>query len=69
MALISLEDWNKARFEREDASQARNVPNGIACPECGNELVDDDPNTMLMSNPAQYYVTCLKCAYHGTRFE
>jgi C4-type Zn-finger protein len=43
-------------------------PNGIACPKCGAELYDSEPNVVLTSNPPQYMVACSKCDYRGTRF-
>ena len=33
-------------------------PNGIACPQCGNEMGDSD-NLLLMSNPPQQRIECL----------
>jgi len=34
------------------------VPNGIACPKCGEELVDSQPNVTLTSMPPQKNVHC-----------
>jgi hypothetical protein len=42
--------------------------NGIACPKCGCELLDSNPNLMLLTNPPQFRVHCSSCDYHGTRF-
>ena len=42
-------------------------PNGIACPKCGNELMDTNPMGTLLSYPAQKDVHCPKCEYTGYR--
>jgi C4-type Zn-finger protein len=42
-------------------------PNGIACPKCGNELMDTNPMMTLTSYPAQKNVHCSKCEYKGYR--
>ena len=46
------------------------VPNGIACPKCGEELLDTHPNRILTSMPSQKNVGCSsdKCDYTGYRF-
>jgi DNA-directed RNA polymerase subunit RPC12/RpoP len=41
--------------------------NGIACPKCGNELMDTNPMMTLTSHPAQKSVHCPKCEYKGYR--
>lgn len=42
-------------------------PNGIACPECGEELLDSNPNMTLTSYPAKKSIHCPKCKYNGYR--
>lgn len=42
-------------------------PNGIACPKCGNELLDSNPRMTLTSNPPQKNTHCSACAYRGYR--
>tara|TARA_R110000868_G_C10426085_1_gene723836 strand:+ start:338 stop:559 length:222 start_codon:yes stop_codon:yes gene_type:complete len=44
--------------------------NGIACPKCGSELFDSQPNVILTSHPAQKNTKCSskKCDYSGYRF-
>jgi DNA-directed RNA polymerase subunit RPC12/RpoP len=41
--------------------------NGIACPKCGNELMDTNPMMTLTSYPAQKNIHCPKCGYTGYR--
>lgn len=41
--------------------------NGIACPECGEELYDSRPKLTLMSLPPKKNVSCSKCDYVGYR--
>jgi hypothetical protein len=43
------------------------IPNGIACPKCGNELMDTNPMMTLTSHPAKKNVHCSKCEYKGYR--
>lgn len=42
-------------------------PNGIACPECGKELMDSNPFVTLTSAPPQKNVHCPACGYVGYR--
>ena len=41
--------------------------NGIICPECGAELWDSFPGTVLSSYPPQMDIHCEKCGYKGYR--
>jgi len=41
--------------------------NGIACPECGEELLDSNPMITLTSYPAKKNINCSKCDYVGYR--
>ena len=43
------------------------VKNGIACPDCGSELIDSNPSICLTSHPPQYRIHCSACGYTGTR--
>jgi C4-type Zn-finger protein len=45
------------------------VPNGIACPKCGEELLDTQPYMTLTSMPPQKNVGCSseECDYTGYR--
>lgn len=43
------------------------VPNGIACPACGAELVDVDRSCVLTSAPPKYAASCLACRWRGYR--
>ena len=69
MTLKSLSDHNhekQAQWQWQSIVNSR--PNGIACPECGEELLDTNPDTMLLSAPPQFRVHCSSCAYTGTRY-
>ena len=67
----SLEQHNEDRRRALDnikLPRARGPqPNGIACPECGHELVDPYPEATLMSNPPQKSVSCPQCPFTGYR--
>lgn len=69
MALKSLNDFNNERLAVHDAENT--VPlikNGIACPSCGKELVDSNPNQMLLTDPPQKQIECGSCEYTGHRY-
>lgn len=65
--LVSLEDNNRSKLKLFKQFDSAPIPNGIACPECGSELVDSTPGLVLTSWPAQYRVHCQSCNYTGTR--
>jgi C4-type Zn-finger protein len=68
--LISLDEHNttNSTFHWEMMGQSP-VPNGIACPKCGEELLDTQPNVTLASMPPKKNVGCSseKCDYIGYR--
>jgi hypothetical protein len=41
--------------------------NGIACPNCEEEMYDTNPNIILTSFPAQKNIHCENCKYTGCR--
>lgn len=61
--LESLESHN-AKF----ATNFVQKTNGIACPNCGKELYDNNSNMSLLTYPAKYGINCHNCDYIGTRF-
>jgi len=66
--LIPLDQYNQKRREQYNfLSNAQLNKNGIACPKCSAELVDDDPSLLFMSCPPQQAIKCLTCNYSGTR--
>ena len=67
--LKTLAENNGEAFSRNHAMSI-NEPelNGIACPKCGEELYDSNPNTILTSNPPQKNVHCSKCDHIGYRY-
>ncbi len=67
--LIPLRDWNEAAVKREHHGRSPvNVPNGLACPTCSRELVDDNQTHQLLSIPPQYKIHCPACGWMGARF-
>lgn len=34
---------------------------GVACDDCGDELVEDRPGNVNLSNPPSIWVMCMKC--------
>lgn len=59
--LISLEEHNKNILESHNSLKT----NGIACPNCGNELHDPSPNTVLTTYPPKKNIKCSSCDYSG----
>lgn len=66
MALKTLAEANAEAFARFVAAQTVKG-NGIACPDCGGEMVDLD-DRILLSSPPQIRVHCEACGFTGTRF-
>lgn len=65
--LISLHEHNAQRQQPVYYPVSKPIPNGIACPECGKELVDSSPDWALPTYPIQYRIHCPSCGYDGTR--
>ena len=65
--LKTLDEHNSKAWSTQ-VSMLSNEPkaNGIACPKCGNELMDSNPNATLTSYPPQKNVHC-DCGYKGYR--
>ena len=61
--LKSLTEWNDERWPYAPTSTDGN---GIACPECGAEMQDEDPYTILTSMPPKKRVHCIHCSYQTT---
>ncbi len=68
--LISMNEHNDIRiaFWREPDSKLP-VPNGIGCPNCGEELVDKTPGLIQFGNPPRIEVRCDtdRCDYRALR--
>jgi C4-type Zn-finger protein len=68
--LISLDEHNSTSSTLYwGLMRQKPIPNGIACPKCGEELLDTKPNETLTSIPPQKNVGCSskKCDYTGYR--
>jgi hypothetical protein len=61
--LIGLDEWNDTRSSHYTP---KSLWNGIACPKCGNEMYDSNPDQVLMSYPPKVSVACT-CGFHGSR--
>jgi len=64
--LKSIEEHNQEIFKFYEGI-ANPLLSGIACPNCGEELLINKTIT-LTSYPPQQYVDCPKCGYRGTVF-
>jgi len=66
--LKSLEQHNAERmYWIPDYSVPQKQKNGIACPDCGEELYDSNPMVTLASLPAKKNIKCDNCNYSGYR--
>lgn len=65
MMLKSLVQHNAERSATYE--MLSNRPNGIACPHCGGEMVDDQPHVTLTTDPPQTQITCPSCNYETLR--
>lgn len=67
--LKTLDQHNTDRWESHMQIGSINNPrkNGIACPECGEELWDTNPMITLTSNPPKKNIHCNNCDYFGYR--
>ena len=68
--LISLDDFNKQQSPNTQkyGMSAKNKPNGIKCPDCGEELMDTAYGYIPLSYPSQIKIICEKCKFVGSRF-
>lgn len=67
--LTSLTQHNAKALERVFGNRPHfDIPNGIACPSCGKELVDDTHTIQIQTNPPQYKCHCPACGWMGARF-
>ncbi len=63
----TLEEHNKEVLE-SNSNQNNPRLNGIKCPGCSKELMDNDPTFVMASNPPQVYIHCPSCGYKGRRY-
>ena len=70
--LKRLDVYNQEIWEaRQEARMAMlkecSKPNGIACPNCGKELVDSIIAPTIFDEPGTQRIVCLAGDYHGIR--
>lgn len=61
MKLKTIEEYNKEKQKFYDFMN--NNRTGIACPQCGDEMLETNPGVILTSNPPQKNVHCPTCKY------
>lgn len=67
MSLKTLQEHD-AEVSEAYAKLREQHTNGIACPECGKELLDSNPGIVLTSYPPQKNIHCPACGWRGYRF-
>lgn len=65
--LKTLEEHNKHHSPLYSFDLSKPIKNGIACPKCGEELIDSNPMAVLCSNPPKKNIKCESCDYSGYR--
>jgi len=65
--LKPLQEFNDEQATNYQNHYSESKPNGLACPLCGEELLDSRPGITLMSYPPQKDVKCSNCSYIGYR--
>ncbi len=65
--LRDLDEADKEARKRYTLSWGKPWPNGIACPECGAELMDTSPGEVMTSLPPCTVTYCPECKYVGSR--
>jgi hypothetical protein len=63
----TIEEHNNERWESYKHPRVISG-NDIACPKCGSEMVDTDPDWVLTSFPPQKHVHCAWCGHKCTVF-
>jgi len=66
--MITLEKHNEQR-KKVFGINPDPIQNGIACPECGQELWDTNPMLVLTSYPPRKNIHCenAECGFRGSR--
>lgn len=61
--MITLKEYNNAYMKNREVKHSL----GIACDNCGSELIDTMPGVICTSNPPQRSVHCSNsnCGYKG----
>lgn len=62
-SLIEFNDRKRRQYKPPSEPRL----NGIACPECGAELMDSSPARLLPSIPPKKDIHCPECDYVGFR--
>ena len=66
--LQSLDEYNRERSKWYlERNSDKPKGNGIACPECSEELFDTNPSMELLCMPPKKDVYCVKCGFKGMR--
>lgn len=65
----TLTEYNKEKenIYKELYNFTKPKKNGIACPNCGDELYDSEPYLITASIPPKTKVECKKCGYKDYR--
>ena len=67
MPLKSLKDFNAEKQARWADINAPK-PNGIACPQCGQECAETgNPNQHMSGEPPKWKIACPSCSWRGSR--
>lgn len=65
--LMSLKDFNSVAQAMNHHDYTQPKQNGIACPNCDEELWDTNPMETLLTMPPQKRIHCTSCVFTGYR--
>ena len=64
MKLKTIEEYNQEKTQLRNFQI--NPGTGVQCPQCGEELVESNPNHILLTYPARKAVHCPTCKYSNS---
>ena len=65
--LKSLKQYEMENARKFESLRINGKPNGIECPNCGEELCDSNCRCMFSTFPPQVDTICNSCGYTGSR--
>ena len=66
--LITLEEHNLSIIGRIKKEEPIVEGNGLACPNCRQELIDSKEPVIMTTIPAKKAVFCRNCSYKGYKY-
>ena len=64
MKLKSIDEYNRERMAF--ISKSNSEKTGIGCPQCGDEMIESNPNMITCYIPPRKAVQCPTCKYSSS---